>query len=55
MILMAVVATPATALRYGTLSSTSQMVCTVARITVALAVLFPEATLLSGGSLVVEV
>jgi len=56
MMLIAVVATPATALTYGTLSSTSQMVCTIPRITVALAVLFPEATsLLFGGSLVVVV
>jgi len=56
MILIAVVATPATALTYGTLSSTSQMDCTIPRITVALAVLFPEAmSLLSGGSLVVVV
>jgi len=54
MILIAVVATPATALTYGTLSSTSQMVCTIPKITVALAILFPEATsLLCGGSLVV--
>ncbi|KAK0430381.1 hypothetical protein EV421DRAFT_1859274 [Armillaria borealis] len=41
-ILMAVFASPVTTLTYGTLSSTSQMACTIPRIAAALAVLFPD-------------
>ncbi len=42
MIVMAVFTSPVTTLTYGTLSSTSQMACTIPRITAALAVLFPD-------------
>ncbi len=38
---MAVFASPVTTLTYGTLSSTSQMACTIPKIMAALAVLFP--------------